>query len=227
MACSLFNIALHLFLEGGRDVGRIIALDEAHKYMKDTSAESRTLTENLLAVIRLQRHLAARVVISTQEPTVSPKLLDLCSVTIVHRFTSPDWLRTLQGHLAGLSRVATLDSKTSAEEPQSARPIDLPGKDPVTELFTLIVGLKTGQALVFSPSTIIGIKDKETGGDAANGDIPRGEHQEAPDDRRSEADDVSNQRKGVGSIERLAHRALLIDIRSRLTEDGGRSVMAL
>jgi hypothetical protein len=88
-ACSLFNICLSLFLEqDARRVGRIVALDEAHKYMNE-SGEASALTEQLLATIRLQRHLGARVIISTQEPTVSPRLLDLCSVTIVHRFTSP------------------------------------------------------------------------------------------------------------------------------------------
>src|SRR5204863_353082 len=60
----------------------------------------------LLQVIRLQRHLGTRVIISTQEPSISPKLLDLCSVTIVHRFTSPDWLKTLRRHLAGASLTA-------------------------------------------------------------------------------------------------------------------------
>lgn len=110
MACSLFNICLSIFVEKGRDkapgsgpsIGRIVALDEAHKYMTtEESGAASTLTHNLLATIRLQRHLGLRVVISTQEPTVSPKLLDLCSITIVHRFTSPDWMKTLRGHLAG------------------------------------------------------------------------------------------------------------------------------
>lgn len=101
MACSLFNICLSLFLEQkADDVGRVIALDEAHKYMTN-SAECQALTESLLATIRLQRHLGARVIIPTQEPTISPKLLDLCSVTIVHRFTSPDRLTALGRHLAG------------------------------------------------------------------------------------------------------------------------------
>ncbi|PHH60585.1 hypothetical protein CDD81_1441 [Ophiocordyceps australis] len=80
-ACALFNICLSLFLEQNTNIGRIVALDEAHKYMTDT-AECETLTKSLLETIRLQRHLGTRVAISTQEPTISPKLLDLCSVTI-------------------------------------------------------------------------------------------------------------------------------------------------
>ncbi|MBE3045074.1 hypothetical protein IMZ48_21470 [Candidatus Bathyarchaeota archaeon] len=89
MACSLFSICLSMFLEKGRQqdsasepaIGRIVALDEAHKYMTtEDSGAAATLTNNLLATIRLQRHLGLRVVISTQEPTVSPKLLDLCTM---------------------------------------------------------------------------------------------------------------------------------------------------
>ena len=30
-ACTLFNICLSLFLEGRQDIGRLVALDEAHK----------------------------------------------------------------------------------------------------------------------------------------------------------------------------------------------------
>ena len=68
-------------------------------------------TESLLSVIRQQRHLATRVIIATQEPTISPSLLDLCSMTIVHRFTSPAWMNALQNHLAGLSTNEDEDSK--------------------------------------------------------------------------------------------------------------------
>lgn len=131
-ACQLFNICLSLFLEQSKDIGRVVALDEAHKYMNE-SGESSALTENLLATIRLQRHLAARILISTQEPTISPKLLDLCSVTIVHRFTSPEWLRALQKHLAGVSEAG--------EQTHS--------------IFAQIVQLRVGEALMFAPSAVL------------------------------------------------------------------------
>ena len=63
--------------------------------MKD-SIEARGFTDTLLSTVRLQRHLGARILISTQEPTISSDLLSLCSVTIVHRFSSPAWVRALQ-----------------------------------------------------------------------------------------------------------------------------------
>lgn len=178
-ACQLFNICLSLFLEQNKEVGRVVALDEAHKYMNE-SGESSALTENLLATIRLQRHLAARIIISTQEPTISPKLLDLCSVTIVHRFTSPEWLRALQKHLAGVSEV-----------PGTVNATNVSGLDTnhARSLFGQIVQLRVGEALLFAPSAIL-----------------------RPD--------------GNAQVAKLSDGVLKIRVRKRVTNDGGRSIMA-
>ena len=110
-------------------------LDEAHKvclflfvshssahhtpsqYLSDTqSGASSRLTDSLLSVIRQQRHLATRVIISTQEPTVVPsKFLDLCSFIIAHRFSSPKWLKLLADHVsAAESSFDELFTKVSA-----------------------------------------------------------------------------------------------------------------
>lgn len=87
------------------------------------------------------------MIISTQEPTISTSLLNLCSITIVHRFTSPEWLRSLQKHLAG----ATQGSSTAQTELKADR---ISAK--TSCLFNEIVGLSVGEALVFAPSAIIG-----------------------------------------------------------------------
>jgi hypothetical protein len=58
------------------------------------------LIDFLVAAIRLQRHLACRIIIATQEPTIALRLLNLCSITLVHRFSSPEWLKMLKVHLA-------------------------------------------------------------------------------------------------------------------------------
>ncbi|POS81357.1 hypothetical protein DHEL01_v200238 [Diaporthe helianthi] len=216
-ACSLFNICLSLFLEqDARRVGRIVALDEAHKYMNE-SGEASALTEQLLATIRLQRHLGARVVISTQEPTVSPRLLDLCSVTIVHRFTSPEWLRALRRHLAGaeettgmLARAAGGAGAGSDSGASSDSGVDdvLEGiadavgtlslneasatpshKQAAANLFARIVGLRVGEALVFSPNAVVGVSEE-------------------------------------GEARKLGSGVLKVCVRNRVTEDGGTSVMA-
>lgn len=100
-------------------------------------ASASTFTETLLSVIRQQRHLATRIIIATQEPTISPKLLDLSSMTIVHRFTSPEWLAALKSHLAGVAGVSD-ESKRD-----------------VKDIFRTIVNLEVGEALLFSPSAML------------------------------------------------------------------------
>jgi hypothetical protein len=206
-ACSLFNICLSLLLEQPAAIGRVVALDEAHKYMNESS-ECQALTENLLATIRLQRHLGARVIISTQEPTISPKLLDLCSVTVVHRFTSPDWLHALRRHLAGVSNGARLLEKAERMQAGAAyedeREVDgveglpLGTADPSLELFSRIVALRVGEALLFAPSAVVGV-------------LKNSDCLAAPT---------------YGAVKRLAHGVMKVRIRKRTTKDGGRSIMA-
>ncbi len=93
-------------------------------------------------MIRLQRHLGTRVIIATQEPTISPSLLGLSSMTIVHHFTSPAWLEALQSHLAAVS-----------SEGEASR----------QDLLKKIVGLHVGQALVFSPSAMVKVVKDDNG----------------------------------------------------------------
>lgn len=214
MACSLFNISLSLFLEQNPEsVGRVIALDEAHKYMND-SPDSQTLTNSLLSVIRLQRHVGARILIATQEPTISPKLLDLCSVTVCHRFTSPEWFKALKHHIAAASTDPTdpapskgaevWEKGVKKEEDTDGDCIRLDDDGVGTlvlekgyaEIFTKIVSLKTGEALVFAPSAAIGVKK-------APGEVA-----------------------ALGTVQRLAHGVMKIRVRNRITADGGRSIMA-
>ncbi|KAI1204319.1 uncharacterized protein F4807DRAFT_447666 [Annulohypoxylon truncatum] len=205
MACSLFNICLAIFLEQKTPLGRVIALDEAHKYMGET-VECETLTNNLLSVIRLQRHLGARVIISTQEPTISPKLLDLCSITVVHRFTSPDWLKMLTKHLAGISMASKMERRgedgnqdagwgIGTDSASGLHDLVASSSDPIIELFSHIVRLKTGEALVFAPGAMIDFEKQ------------------------------NSQTEKIKST-RLAHRIMRVVIRARITMDGGRSIMA-
>jgi hypothetical protein len=107
--------------------------------MTDTPA-SKALTESLMGVIRQQRHYGARVIISTQEPSISPKLIDLCSITVMHRFSSPEWLDVLRRHIL-----------VSDEED---------GRSNKVGLLRDIMRLKAGEALVFAPSAIFGARDE-------------------------------------------------------------------
>ncbi|KAG9655390.1 hypothetical protein KCU64_g6571, partial [Aureobasidium melanogenum] len=148
--CTLFDILLSVFLSSRPESGLLVCLDEAHKFMKNTTA-AETFTENLLTVIREQRHNACRVVIATQEPTISPKLLDLCSMTFVHRFSSPDWMVTLKNHLAGASDLATATDTSDGG--------DVGQKQGPAALFEKIINLDVGESLLFAPSAVLEVDE--------------------------------------------------------------------
>ncbi|KAE8352036.1 hypothetical protein BDV28DRAFT_149397 [Aspergillus coremiiformis] len=134
--CILFRIAINLFLHDHHSRGKMIVADEAHKYMNESPA-AEDLTKMFLNIIRQQRHLGVRTIISTQEPTISPRLIDLCSMTIIHRFTSPEWYRTIAKHVP----IGDSGSNSNAE-------------DSLNGLYQ-IAGLRTGEALVFAPSAYL------------------------------------------------------------------------
>lgn len=119
--------------------------------MVESTGASR-LTESLLSVIRLQRHSGCRIIIATQEPTVSPKLLDLCSFTLVHRFTSPDWFRTIKAHLF----------PAAAEESG--------GVSRAESMMSEIVELNVGEALLFAPSAMLQVISLKEEGEK-NGEV--------------------------------------------------------
>ena len=163
-----------------------------------TSSSAADFTEKLLQVIRQQRHLATRVVIATQEPTISPKLLDLSTMTIVHRFTSPEWFNALRDHLAGVSVIGDMISTESSP------------KRNVRKVFTEIVELEAGEALLFSPSAMLGAK---IGGSHATADL------EKQSEKSKLHDNVMSQKLGLDWVK--------MKVRKRLTEDGGRSIVAI
>lgn len=60
-------------------------------------------------------------------------------MTIVHRFTSPEWFRALRGHLGGASAEAGVDDEKAKA------------------LFKQIGKLGVGQSLVFAPTAIFDV----------------------------------------------------------------------
>ncbi|RPA82414.1 hypothetical protein BJ508DRAFT_238040 [Ascobolus immersus RN42] len=133
MACLLFDIFLKVYFEtsAAESCGKIVALDEAHRYLTNTPA-SKLLTTSLLGLIRQQRHFGARIIISSQEPTLDPRLLDLSSMLIFHRFSSPEWASALSKHV----------------------PLSDNGNGKM--LLDRVLKLRTGEAIVFVPSGILG-----------------------------------------------------------------------
>ncbi|PSN74339.1 hypothetical protein BS50DRAFT_478996 [Corynespora cassiicola Philippines] len=160
-ACILFKIGVEQYLQSS-SLGKMVVLDEAHKYMLDVPG-AKALNETMLQTIRLQRHLGARVIISTQEPTLLTDLIALCSVTVIHRFTSPEWLGALRRHIP----MATEDNN---------------------DIMQSIESLKTGWALVYSSNAVL---DKNQDGSL---------------------------KKGTGKL-------LEVCVRSRITWDGGESIL--
>ncbi|KAH7101548.1 P-loop containing nucleoside triphosphate hydrolase protein [Auriculariales sp. MPI-PUGE-AT-0066] len=122
-ASLLFDIVLSSFMGWNCPTGKIVVLDEAHKYL--TNKNSSRLNRSIATIIRQQRHLATRVIVASQEPTVIPDtLLDLSSFVVCHRFTSPSWCSHLSRH------VSTQDQSWLQD----------------------VMNLPTGDAIVFSPA---------------------------------------------------------------------------
>ncbi|KAJ7817960.1 hypothetical protein B0H13DRAFT_1739258 [Mycena leptocephala] len=127
-AAVLFDIVLGAFTQWKTVCGKLVVLDEAHKYL--VNSETARLTQSISNTIRLQRHLATRVIIATQEPTVIPAtILDLASIIICHRFSSPAWCSHLARHVSASTESANW--------------------------YQQVMLLATGEALVFSPAAVI------------------------------------------------------------------------
>ncbi|CAG7951311.1 unnamed protein product [Penicillium nalgiovense] len=214
-ACALFNIAVSLFLKNRHDAGRIIALDEAHKFMTSTSPEATDLTDTLLSVVRQQRHLAARLLIATQEPTLAPALLELCNVTIIHRFSSPAWFKAIKSHIAGAGIEGLGPNNTAS-----------------STIFHKIVRLPTGEALVFCPTALLDIAKHNDQEDEELSSITSSSWPNTPDGPSSTesaqiatADSESQDERTFHRVIQLGTSYAHIRVRNRITFDGGRSLL--
>lgn len=182
--------------------------------MTSTSPEAADLTETLLSVVRQQRHLAARVLIATQEPTLAPALLELCNVTIIHRFSSPAWFKAIKSHIAG----------AGIEENQ--------GTTASAAIFRKIVRLPTGEALVFCPTALLDIakhndQENEEFSSATSSswsDAPVGP---SSTDGALIATTDSDSTNGLilNRVIQLGTSYAHIRVRNRITVDGGRSML--
>ncbi|CAG8124713.1 unnamed protein product [Penicillium olsonii] len=222
-ACVLFNISASLFLKDRRETGRVIAMDEAHKFLNSTSPEALELTETLLSIIRQQRHLATRVLIATQEPTLAPALLELCNMTIIHRFSSPAWYRAIKAHIAGADNNNNQDVQSG-------------------KIFDKIVRLATGEGLLFCPTALLDVgrmAESEIGGRYSNelfeafstseyGTTSRKGGYFNAETAKSSWGRAGNATQPVRGLPYpLGSGHALIRVRQRITADGGRSMLEL
>jgi hypothetical protein len=107
-ALGLFVVMLRIFSKAkhdGRDFNKLVVFDEAHKYITDSE-----LIGQVVESIREMRHQATSVVIASQDPLSVPRaVVELTSVLLLHRMTSPQWLKHLK------SAINALDQLTEAQ----------------------------------------------------------------------------------------------------------------
>ncbi len=93
-AGNVFSIMVQHFINRPGPA-KTIFLDEAHKYMTSTA-----LCDLLVQIVRQQRHLGTRMIISTQSPaTIPDEALELANLVLLHAFHSPAWAEHLTARL--------------------------------------------------------------------------------------------------------------------------------
>jgi DNA helicase HerA-like ATPase len=103
-ALGLFVVMMRIFAatrQAGQSFNKLVIFDEAHKYISESE-----LIAQFAETIREMRHQATSVVIASQDPPSVPRsVIELTSILILHRMTSPQWLRHLKGAITALDDV--------------------------------------------------------------------------------------------------------------------------
>lgn len=105
-ALGLFVVLMQLFAEardGSEHFNKLVVFDEAHKYI-----DSPDLVAGLVETVREMRHKAMSILVASQDPPSVPiSLIELSDHIILHKFTSPAWLKHLQKANAALSSLSS------------------------------------------------------------------------------------------------------------------------
>ncbi len=103
-ALGLFVVLMELFAaakDGGERFNKLVVFDEAHKYI-----DSPDLVAVLVNSVREMRHKGMSVLVASQDPPSVPiSLIELSDHIILHKFTSPAWLKHLQKANAALANL--------------------------------------------------------------------------------------------------------------------------
>lgn len=103
-ALGLFLVIMNTLAQaeqGGTLFNKLMVFDEAHKYISESG-----LIDEVVAMIREMRHWATSVVIASQDPLSVPRaIIELTSVLVLHRMTSPQWLKHLRSAIVSLNDV--------------------------------------------------------------------------------------------------------------------------
>jgi DNA phosphorothioation-dependent restriction protein DptH len=104
-ALGLFVVLLRIFSASryeDREFNKLVVFDEAHKYITESE-----LIGQVVETIREMRHQATSVLIASQDPLSVPRtVIELTSILMLHRMTSPQWLRHLKGAITALEDLS-------------------------------------------------------------------------------------------------------------------------
>jgi len=114
-ALELFVVMMQIFADAKRseagdgqredDFNRLIIFDEAHKYISEGA-----IIAHVVEAIREMRHHATSVIVASQDPLSVPRVVvELSTVLMLHRITSPAWIKHLKG---AISALEPLDVRT-------------------------------------------------------------------------------------------------------------------
>ena len=104
-ALGLFVVMLNIFSGvmqvDGKAFNKFIVFDEAHKYMNN-----KELVDSITTAIREMRHKGVSVMIASQDPMSLPtEIIELSSIVIMHKFSSPAWVKHVQKAITALQTL--------------------------------------------------------------------------------------------------------------------------
>lgn len=108
-ALGLFVVMLNIFSSvmkvDGRAFNKFIVFDEAHKYMND-----KELVGSITTAIREMRHKGVSIMIASQDPMSLPtEIIELSSIVVMHRFSSPAWVKHVQKAITPLQTLTATE----------------------------------------------------------------------------------------------------------------------
>ncbi len=108
-ALGLFVVMLNVFASAkapdGLHFNKFIVFDEAHKYMNDAN-----LVSSITTTIREMRHKGVSIMIASQDPMSLPnEIIELSSIVVLHRFSSPAWVKHVQKSITPLQTLTATD----------------------------------------------------------------------------------------------------------------------
>lgn len=108
-AMGLFAVMLSILASvkeaDGKEFNKLMVFDEAHKYMSGPE-----LAGPVASAISEMRHKGVSVIIASQDPMSLPSaIIELSSVVLLHRFTSPAWVERVQRAVIPLQGLLPTD----------------------------------------------------------------------------------------------------------------------